>query len=121
MILNLAGSLIESPQNFQENTPNNLVEFYMISSELINSAAQNYGNLQPIFREVWEKNMPSKIRTRILLLTATDTEDDALNNALAKGNYRALGPLATENGYGHRFKKVETSEVIHVRSSAGSV
>lgn len=99
----------------------NVEDYFEWSTGLIQDVIEANKDTDGVLLESWEKSMASKEKVRIVLLTATDTEDDAVVNALINAGYAEAGEIRTSRGIYSRFLHGRHKEVILARSSAGSV
>ena len=99
----------------------NIDDYFDWSVGVIQRAIDQEGSAGSRVFGGWEKLMNIKDRSRILLLTATDTEDDALDDALTAAGYRNAGYVRTAAGVCSRFTLGQNKEIVHARSGAGSV
>lgn len=104
----------------RRHLPQNLMSFYVIGAETIATAASREALINSHFKMAWEENMPPKQKVRLLLLTATDTEDDAVDDALKTAGFRSSGAVKIGEGYGELYRRGSNKEIVRVRSSAGS-
>lgn len=121
VITNLSAHIIMEVQQNETKTVDNVVDFYRAASAIICAGAIEQSKTDRAFREAWEENIPPKRITRILILTATDIEDDAITDALSNVGYHRDSSLVAGEGYAERFLNGSSKEVIHVRSSVGSL
>jgi nucleoside phosphorylase len=118
-VLNFAADSLRDAD--RRTIPQDLKAFYASAVEVIAAAAYGQSLRDPIFKAAWEENMPPKKKVRLLVVTATDTEDEAVQEAIKTAGFRRSGMVAAGNGYGELYIRGSTRELVHVRSSAGSV
>ncbi|MDF0603950.1 hypothetical protein P1J78_24895, partial [Psychromarinibacter sp. C21-152] len=117
----LCSHLIFTSVEGDRGTFRNIDDYFDWSVGVIQRVIDQEGSASSRVFRGWEKLMNIKDRSKILLLTATDTEDDALDDALAAEGYRNAGYVRTAAGVCSRFTLGQNKEILHARSSAGSV
>jgi nucleoside phosphorylase len=91
------------------------------ASEIVQRAVASGRSSSTVFDAKWEELMSARQSLRFLVLTATDTEDDALCDALGNAGYQRGGYISTTGQLlTTRWILGQASEVVHARSSAGS-
>lgn len=103
--------------------PNKSIDDYLAwCTDLLRRAADAASSQSPDFASTWEKLMATADKTKFLVLTATDTEDDALADAFDRAGYKRFGYFNTDGGLlCSRWQLSDGSEIVHARSSAGSL
>lgn len=96
-------------------------KFYESARLMLEGVAAQISDKHLEFKQCWERNMASVETIRILVLTATDTEDDAIIDALEASGFKRFAPARTKQGIGVRYLQGAANEIIRFRTSAGSV
>lgn len=117
LISHLIGQAIEGTGTETEDVRH----FFLSASETIVRAARFQCKRNRAFKHAWESNMPVKHRVCVLFLTSTDVEDDAIAESLISAGYHKEGVLLAGHNYAEKYICGAIREVVHVRSSAGSV
>lgn len=121
LIITQCTSLIYSVSAVERQSFRSIDRYLEWASEIVHRAASSGRSSSKVFEKAWEDLMSVSENLRVLVLTATDTEDDALSDALGNAGYQRGGYIATSGQLlTTRWVLGQTSEVVHARSSAGS-
>jgi nucleoside phosphorylase len=112
---------IRNARSSNRKTAGNVVDFFKIASDFLLRAASVHVEANINFKLAWEANMPPKTLTRFLFMTATDKEDHAIEDAILSNGFHLDAAIPVGRAYANRYCLGTTNEIIHVRSSAGSV
>lgn len=95
--------------------------FYEGALQQIRHTAQVIARKNLQFQQRWNDHMADNTNNQtILLLTATDTEDDQLILQLKEAGIEAAGSQPAGNVFARKFRSSLPLDIYHVRSSAGS-
>lgn len=117
----LCSHLIHTSVESERAVLRNVDDFFDRSVEVIQRAIERQSRDSPHISLAWEKLMSVRDRSKILLITATDTEDDAVNDALSNAGFKSAGYVKTAAGLCARHVLGQNKEIVHARSSAGSI
>jgi nucleoside phosphorylase len=119
MTMNVIGEVMQSaPCRAHECAT--VDQFYERSVERLSSAATSSLNTNQKFIEAWRAvTNPMKAIT-VLVLTATDSEDDAFIKAVKSAGYTFVEYVGAGESVGAVYASGNTRQIIQVRSSAGS-
>lgn len=106
----------------RERKAKSLSKFFQDSTDRIILSATRLSEINPIFSDRWRRYMenPPVKKKKILLLTATNVEDDQLSLALKEIGVVECGSVAAKSVIARKFISEIPLEIFHVRSSAGS-
>jgi nucleoside phosphorylase len=119
MVRNYSGALL-SRVDVDRYKIESFSEFLEGSIGSIRSAATKEGLTNAEFGKAWIESMGMSRTVTILLLTATDVEDDALREALRLDGYKHLTYRAAGRVIANEYARGSDRKIYHVRSSAGS-
>lgn len=121
MIETLIDHTIRGTRSDLRRTPKYVDDFFESAADILVRAALVQSGKNSTFKIAWDANMPTDRHIRILLLTATDTEDDAIEKAILNAGFQRDGPQVIGEGYAEKYSSGPTKEIFHARSSAGSI
>lgn len=121
ILKNHCGHLLRSGRESVRSTPKTLTDFFLISTKIINSAAHIQSLRERVFKKAWEDNMPISHLIRLLFLSATDIEDKSIIRAFDNAGFHREGVVEAGEGYVTRYMSGTHREILHARSSAGSL
>lgn len=100
---------------------NNLSDFFRHGTDIIKIMGKFGRNTGDAFAKKWAENMePLQPNTKILILTATDIEDQMLLRELQSDGFAVAEPRQLGNVIARVFSPRRGIQVFHVRSNAGS-
>ncbi len=120
VLINQIDHILGFNRDLETKAITTIYDFYDNSCECLERSARSYGQKNPIFRTAWEAQMPPKAKTTFLLMTATDSEDQALIRELAVRGFKNTTTVLLGSSYGAKYTNASSTEIIHVRSNAGS-
>jgi nucleoside phosphorylase len=97
-----------------------LQQFLLDASQTIRIAGGSGSSMSAEFKEAWDANVPPKGRASVLLVTATDTEDEALITGLSAAGFVLSENIDIGQGFAQVYTRGASQQVVHARSSAGS-
>lgn len=121
ILKNHCSHLLRSGRESVRSTPKTLTDFFLISTKIIKSAAHIQSLRERVFKQAWEDNMPISHLIRLLFLSATDIEDNSIIRAFDNAGFHREGVVEAGEGYVTRYMSGTHREILHARSSAGSL
>jgi nucleoside phosphorylase len=119
-VINLANSLLDNC-GYEKTSPSSIIEYFHLSISWMYKAAYFANEKYQTFRTQWMICMPPKHKLKLLLLTATDIEDEELHAALKRSGFNQEQARSFGKGFSHYFSRGSILEIYHVRTSAGSL
>ncbi|MDZ4086945.1 MAG: hypothetical protein U1E69_09090 [Tabrizicola sp.] len=120
MVCNTASAFLDIAKDNCNRPITSFDEFLEISIDAIRDAATREGKRNTNFAREWESTMGTLRTVTVLLLTATDTEDDAVRGALALNGFKHQGFRSAGKAVASEYSRGANQKIFHVRSSAGS-
>lgn len=113
-------SLIDRSMDHRAREHVSLVNFYENSIATIQLAIRLEADSNPNFANHRDEHMGQTKMVKILFLTATDAEDDAVRVALEARGFKFVEHQSTGSGVASVYERGAERQAVHVRSSAGS-
>ena len=120
MVCNTAAAFLDAAGDRCIRPISTFDEFLEVSIDAVRIAAASEGRRNINFAREWENTMGTLLNVTVLLLTATDTEDDAVRSALAVNGFKHLAFKSAGKVIATEYSRGSTQKIVHVRSSAGS-
>ncbi|MEP7239533.1 MAG: hypothetical protein ABI697_01490 [Devosia sp.] len=118
-VINIASHLLRDSRALS-SPPATLLLFFDEAMDALRRAASVGSSLSEEFRAAWGANAPPKNRVSVLMVTATEVEDEALDAGLVTAGFILSGSVNLGRGYAELYSRGTHHQVVHVRSGAGS-